>query len=669
MKDYNFEIDKLLKKYNLFEEFSDVTIGEKLKNIFYENVKNDKKYILFYDDFTRNIVYNCELEYSGIKKYNLKGFIFQDREILNVKNDISNIDEYDIIIFSYYLDEELLKNMQGIFKNNAIINILEFVPDYMKSKVQWEKYCILRRIEFKETCLKVNLFCEFLEEQKKIIKNKHKEELKVIIWGGGYHTRCLLANTDIINKFEIKYIVDSNKNLSGNYINGIEVISKDKLSTIDYNTFIISSFEHEEEIREEIEREYSGKEYICLYDNENNWGQLFNIKLNKINQSKDFESCIELIKLYLCIRDFKNAEKYIYDYINKEYKQHEKMKKFLVELNSLLEELKKVILTKKQSNIQFMIVDSLDKSGKDKYMRFINKLGKENIEFQNAFSASTYTTESHLCMFNEKYLFEDNNFIRKQITIADCQFAKKLKQKGYRFACNDSTHIVDKLFDDKIDKSDESTPISKILWDNLCYVITNIEKTIFLYSRFMEFHDSWTASMYSYIDSQLEYYSNFFSKNDYIIILADHGYGYEYEKRTHIPLIISTPENKNLKIDCLFSTKNIGHLILDLVENKFNGVEKSKYIKVERTPIYNNVLVDMFKIRNQKKLIQAYRIIRTVDEIYVLFEDGTEEYYRVPNDKTNLINESKYETEINKFREINKNDKFPNFKLDKEHYS
>lgn len=669
MNYYNNKLNELLNKYNLYEEYSDKTIQEDLIQNIEKQLDNNSKYILLYDEFMHCMLSRSDFLKYIPNKYFIENYLIKNEPIDKQMKDITSKDEFKILVCTYYLNDKLLEVIKDTFPNNDIINVMQTFPKYISSKVGMAKLCILRKIEYFQTYLNKNNFTGFINAKKQELRKKLNTEPTVIIWGGGYHTKCLLNNTNLIDTMNIRYIVDSNPNLSGKNIHNIEIINKDRLQSVDFDTFLISSYEYENEIVKEIKNVFPSKNIIQLYESKTDWGELFNIELDTEDIFIESELLLNLIKLFLAIRDFYSASKCLDTYISRYPEKSNELTTFKQELCSLLSNIKNIVTTKKESNIQFMLVDALDKEGMDKYMDFLKKFGKENIYFENAYSASTYTTESHICMFNGKNLFENNLYLRNPVEIENCNWIRNLKENGYKIVASNSTHVIDNLFDIKLNKSDFSTPISKILWDNLCYVLQNLEKKTFMYSTFMEHHDSLTSATYKYIDIQLEYYSKFFGQNDFIFILSDHGYEFLCEKRIHIPLIIKTPSKKQMYVEQLFSTRNIGKIVLETIENKFDGVADTEYVKIERTPFYNKDLIEAFKATNKAKAIKAYRILHTLIDKYLIFEDGEEEYYLLCDENTNLINDSKYLDRINMFRKIHQKDGFPDFSKDVERYN
>lgn len=655
----NERLEVLLKKYDLYEKYDDSTVQKSIINILNNTINLEFQYIVLGDAWSMVMLENSKIR---IKRF----YYVDDTEFFNISQD--QFEKYDkILFFSYFLD---INEVKRIIPNNNIINLFEYLPEHLQSKGSQTMFNVTKKIELINAYSKCKEFNEFLDEQKEKIEDEYNSQVKTIIWGGGYHTKFLLKNTEVKKKMNVTYIVDSNPTMNDKYIENIKIISKEKLEKLDFNTFIISSLQYWEEIKNEIASKYKNKYIVSPYEQNRDWGSLFNVTLNNDNYVETKDTLLEKIKLFLSIRDFYNAEKNIKTYIQNGYDTNTNMNNFLGELNELLNKIEEDIKSKRKSNIHFMLVDALDKEGSEKYMNYLTEFGKKNVKFDNAFSASTYTTESHLCMFKGKYLFDQGTFIRKNVQINECNFLQELKNREYNLACNDATHIIEELFDFKIGESDVSTPISKILWDNLCYVLNNLQNKNFIYSRFMEHHESYTIFMYKYIDEQLEYYNRFFSDEDIILISADHGCGVsKLSQMYHIPLMIKTQNNLNINLKELFSMKDIGKILMLIIEKKFKYIKKNEYIRIERTPIYNIETKKRLQAMGGGKYIKAFKIIRTLNEEYIIFEDGVEEYYKIYDENINLVENEEYIQRIEYFRKINKINKFPDFKEDKDYYS
>jgi len=421
---YDNRLNNLLIKYDLFHEF-DFNVKKLYEEVIKTSLDKKKKYLLC-GDMRSTQIWVCMNKLSKMCNvmYIAKEYLGKcdDTQISGVEiRSLKNINECEfdeIIICSYNKDLIDTEKLKSIYPKKQIIFLYEKVPSYARS-FYWS-HCnniIYEYIRKRECCISVDLKNDLSNFNYVIDKHKEKlgEQLETIIWGGGVHTITLLNNTKMAEMLNVKYIVDKNTATVGGKVNGIEIISFDKLKDIKFNTFFISSYAYKEEIKLEIKEKYPEKSYIDIYE-KYDYSILTKIKLDKelINSSKRSEIIKELFIVYLAIRDFDSAEKYLKDYIDNKYSGYNMYSNFLKELQQILLEMKQEINNFKNSNIHFMLIDSLDKYAFDNYMPNMNKSLKQSIKFDKAYSGSTFTTESHICMFNETNLFSNKEFIKEK---------------------------------------------------------------------------------------------------------------------------------------------------------------------------------------------------------------------------------------------------------------
>lgn len=666
MFNYDKKLNDLLKKYNLYKEF-DLDITNIVDKYIKEKLDTKKKYLLYGDLLKIN---TWQGHFKIFSKINVVGIVLEEnyKEIdtyynINIYrlNDIKEIEYDEIIIISKYDDFNYIKNI-----DKPKINIYECVPEDIKEfKKSYYGNIIYKYISENRMLLSSELRNE-LEEFYKNIEIINTNISTTIIWGAGEHTINLLNNTNIKNKLNIKYIVDKNEEKVGKIINGIKVISFDELSKVKFDAFFISSFEYRKDIRNEIIKNYSSKYIIDMYKNNYEYKFItkFKIKSKILNKKNNKEKILKkLIILYLFIRDFYNASKCINEYIEKKYINYNELNKFNNELDLLLKDVLYKNKSSKYNNIHLIIIDALDKVAVDNNMKFLKKFADENISYERAYSPSTYTTESHLCMFSGENLYNEKNkkiYIRKYMLKDECNFIREIEDKGYTSYCNNIRPIVENIFENKIGDDNINNPMSKMLWENICCNLDSLNTKKFTYTRIMEYHDFLNISYEKaakYIDEQLKYYNQFLPEKDYVFITADHGSGYYEGKeiKINIPLIIKTPQNIHDIKENLFSTKDIGKKIINILNEDYMDDQKD-YIVIERTAIHNESLKIFYYYGNIdiKKYVQSFRIIKTLTEKYIVFEDGSEEYYLNNNDNINLIYDKRYKNNINKLRSLNK---------------
>ena len=444
---YNYDdiLNNLLKEYGLYKEFK-LNIREIMSEILEKNTSKIKKYLLC-GDMNTILIWGSNFELT--QKVNFK-YIALD--YLEHKYDklyeieivsLDNIDEncFDEILVCSYNNQVDIEYLRKKFSNKKIINIYDYIPQYIKGfRYEFFGNIIYNYINKKQLLISQDKKESLIEEverfNKTILYNDNEEKIinpKTIIWGGGIHSINLLKNTDIISLLNVKYIVDKNEKLIGKKINGIEIISFEKLKKIDFNTFFISSYEFREEIKKEIEEKFSNINIVNIYRNNNRYEIITRVIIEEIENNNFQRSNIlkDLIIAYLAIRDFYNAEKYINEYIKNRYRDYKLLNEFLDKLKDLLKEMKYAINKMNKPNIHFIIIDAIDKYAFDKYMINIKSKFKNCIEYENAFCASTYTTESHLCMFIGENLFDKKTYVREIVSKDKSSFIRELERCGY----------------------------------------------------------------------------------------------------------------------------------------------------------------------------------------------------------------------------------------------
>jgi hypothetical protein len=167
-------------------------------------------------------------------------------------------------------------------------------------------------------------------------------------------------------------------------------------------------------------------------------------------------------------------------------------------------------------------------------------------------------------------------------------------------------------------------------------------------------------------------YYEFFPKNSYKIFTSDHGQTDIEEDQKHFnyfsssdyvtktPLCILQNGLKNEIRDELFSKINLSKLILKLITTNKIHYFDTKFVNIQRDELYNIKMLGLKEIEEveQKKYVRAFKAIRTLNEKYVLYDDGSEEFYILPNEKVNEIYNPAYKQRINEIKGYLKNKEF-----------
>ena len=106
------------------------------------------------------------------------------------------------------------------------------------------------------------------EEKVKSILEKINTKDRVVVFGGGKHTERLL-NLPVCQNMNIIKVLDKNQNLKGKKIQGIEITVPDEIEEIDPDIVIISSFDYQGQIENELINNLNFKKEIVKFYDEN----------------------------------------------------------------------------------------------------------------------------------------------------------------------------------------------------------------------------------------------------------------------------------------------------------------------------------------------------------------------------------------------------------------
>lgn len=423
----------------------------------------------------------------------------------------------------------------------------------------------------------------------------------------------------------------------------------------------------------------------------------------------------ELIVKYLTIKDFINAKMYIQEFIDIVIDKKNHYKNFLSELNSLLSELKSSVKKRKNSDVSLLMIDSFRyksfEENKDK-IPFIKKLSEKGINFSDAFSGTTYTVQSIKSVLTGKKTIDDRLYESTKVDFAKSIF-QHFSSKGYN-----CFHFGGKQFFSE--GSPISTtiyptllqPMTSILWDYIICLANEKKPTFSLVHLCGELHTPILSSQHKeigkirdlfwyyksknelekkqvledmfqrleeameYLDKQLRFYFDFFPPNISMAIFGDHGEQIGeynqldsmftwYEETIKIPLILYNKQNHiHQNQDNLFSMVDFKDMFINFMDLNNVVIPICDYIQVQRDPVYNKSMRsdNIFINGVGEKFFKGFKVIRGKNDKFIIYEDGTEEYYLIENEEVNLINEAKFQTRIEEMRGIVNKD-FPNFNL------
>lgn len=541
-------------------------------------------------------------------------------------------------------------------------------------------------------------------------------DTRIAIWGAGGHTEELLKIIDISKK-NVICIVDSSPLRQGEMLKGLPIYLPEAIASEKIDLIVVSSFSFRDEIIERIKSDFKTCNYFDpykLYDDldpediiliRTPFHRLIYMQDLLILMYKNSDPqakgkiLYQLIIEYLRCRDFIHAELFVHEYIRQGYPRSASLKLFMTNLKSLLSRVKEIVRARKTIDVNLVILDGLRASDVGK-MPFLNYLQQKSISFTNAFSTSNYTRGT-LCsaMYgslpfesevhkNRKYEFDINRSI----------FFKTFYDQGYQlFIKSTLSFNAEDTVNIKIQKQQsgsKETIMSTTIWEYLCEVLKQPERNFLSVLHVLETHPPYRCiyteveaeqsktenqefanrlhryhGILTYVDIYLKELMDFVSSNSVNIFMADHGnvfgspYGSVlnwYDTNIHVPLIVYCSKYNPFRYEVLFSLKDLPEQLLFIIQNGKPLEKYVEYIEMERDPIYRPSF-DKLKTTKEAKFLNAYKVIRSVYDKYVIYADGLEEYYILPDEELNEINEPEYQERIKEIKSYINNFVFPNF--------
>lgn len=575
----------------------------------------------------------------------------------------------------------------GLIKKETVEAIIKEKINYIVR--QWNKKVKNKKVILWGAGEHTKQLFNFYEIDKKnivaIVDKNHK------IWGKN------IDGIKIIGKKEIKnYNVDAIVISSLAFVNEI----KKEINSIGYD--YINLYENVEE-----DKKYIMQANLNLNFEHNSFLKYMNIFYLKEMYYKNKSEFLlnELIIEYLNIKDFLSSKRFINEYINKNYSKAERYKKFLISLDRLIEQIELKIKENKKKKIIFTVCDALKYDdienaykGKNN-LKWLGEVARNSLYYRNSFSTSTYTRACFKGMFEKSMILKDyNSNNREYILYEKNNNIINLILKENYLIINNCTCKIKSIDNNEniinnINNCKDYRCCTEQLWDMISY-ICKYNKDIFVINHFLESHASYfggentsvdiitpleiitnkylkdkALKQYNeaigYLDKQMKFYYSLLSDDTYNIITNDHGQpkfngiGIErnhYSWSEYIiksPIIISSKYLNSKVIDDLISKLDIDEIIKSIIySQKIPNVQK-EFVNVQRNALYNiNLVKGYLKTNEEVKFTKAFSIIRTINEKFVLYEDGKEEFYLMPNEYRNEIMNKKYYKRIKELRSL-----------------
>jgi Predicted membrane-associated, metal-dependent hydrolase len=395
----------------------------------------------------------------------------------------------------------------------------------------------------------------------------------------------------------------------------------------------------------------------------------------------------QLISLILHLKDFEDLKEIVDEYISNGFPDADEMLDMYNEVDIMLSEAKGIIHNRSYRDIVLFVFDSMRQQDIS-LAPYLKSLLSNSYEFRNAFSTSTYTRASFMGMFsNQKD--EGINLLPREVDGSESDLFKWLNSNKYSLFQYGHYPIKNvpnlQYVEAELLKKTMWLPFTVRWWEIICrlaYVeapqfhiiniseahhpfictklrsdVMNLDYIPYHYYQYPENDYSGSQMQHdevvSYLDTTMRYTHSFFSEHTLSVICSDHGaevgegpVGHLMtcsESTIHVPLIIYRPDFSHKVFEELYSQKNIGKLIIGLMENgEVDSSIFSSYVVVERDPIYSSIYFKDSIKQNAGNWLRAFRMVRNQMYKYILFENGDERLYKLPNEQRDLINDPQH---------------------------
>lgn len=387
---------------------------------------------------------------------------------------------------------------------------------------------------------------------------------RVALWGAGDGNE-IKSNAAIILREYATYlqgavcVIDSNQELWGKDFFGLPIIPPEEIPQWDIEYIIISSSKRWIQdiyglclkYLEESKIIVPAVDLLVEQNRETNFYLYIHLLRQEYQQEKQEEEkqekLINLIGAYLSIRDIYFAMKLIKEYIDKEYRQLEKMCAFKTELEGLLEEMKQKAVKEKR-DVLILFLDRLNKEECFKADIF-SDFKEECLVFTDANSTGLYTYESMEAIVTGK-IPKDGSVYGDALnhSMEEAKVLQEAKKQNYTFYVESIAGYP--IFEGKEFHINYSAFMSQKLWNALCH-FCETQEPVLEYVYIYESHNpelcgyhagrtyeelkkvlSDSAKYYRayywdclrYIDNQITFYMQMLPKDMLCIIHSDHSF-------------------------------------------------------------------------------------------------------------------------------------------------
>lgn len=534
------------------------------------------------------------------------------------------------------------------------------------------------------------------------------------LYGCGQAAENLVGLIDSRHMDKIRYYSDKKAENKPITFNGMDVLSPIQLRAVNPSKIILCSEKYAENMKEYlsalgidksklVELDYDiikplsvdfannicpsyiaqAKVAICnnvkTFDFIHDMNNAYDASGYHLDKSIKERTLLNLIFGLLSIRDVVNVKKRINEYIEGFDTYTEVLKQFSAELDALIQEAAYKISCRKSDAIIIYLIDAMPSALVDN-VPYLEKMKRESICFNNAYTEYCWTTCSFQTIFSGKDLLKDKTYNIGQFSCDNSPFIKAVEDSGYTFHYSSTGRP--NLFDNKhLNKKKQHKWLAPLFWD-LMNELSSQDKDSCYFMHIFELHDNSSAlgrkykpiaaqlcysgcwmwqslevlRTLSYINEQFSFFDPLLSNVSAKVVMSDHGnnfdrYTYlfkpdiqmENSLYTKTTLFVNAPRlcEKGGTCDGLFGYKDFYKLMEWVFGKRELQTIFSDYLRIYALPYYGKEMLDALgKITSVPMLG-----IVTSKGIYWFDYNGNEIYY--PNGcNINMINNDEYAADI-----------------------
>jgi hypothetical protein len=415
------------------------------------------------------------------------------------------------------------------------------------------------------------------------------------------------------------------------------------------------------------------------------------------------------------MRDFPSAFKYMDEYAEAFPDDGFGVKSMKAEIEKLLSKMEEESEKLDDTNIICNWIDNVQNS-KLCEMPWVESQINSGIRMENAYTALPYTTWVGRAMFTGENPISGNLYAKEHIGDKEGEYPlyDYLKNHGYQVYYSVTGYRVMLMFGRECIRESEIKysygAATRYQWFGVCELLKRKSKTFVILHSYTETHPPYASVDMDYLDwrafdlrseeaktvnrkfldERIKWYSRFYGEKTIKVWMSDHGdravtydlrkrklgyMGNFEEERTHIFFGVSGSEIKKIRESRYFQFDGFMPLIKYLVEKNEDYYETmfKPYVVYENYTLYNKAKVDdtvkhtsAEEWEKSKGKWQQFMGARDDKYLYILYYDGSESFYVLPDEQTNELENPAYAEPLAKFRTLVDGKKFINiFEADK----